>query len=239
MTTMRHWNIGKVQASTAAVVFACALSTSQAAPSANAAAARAEFLAAARLTPNLENGAKLFETCAACHGADGKGASDGSVPAIAGQHGSVLLKQIVDFRYDQRWDERMKNFTDRHHLATAQDVTDVAAYASKLTRFPMMSDSIGDGAFLREGASVYFRVCEACHGPLGQGDVLRLRPRLAGQHYEYLLKQLVQTASGYRPGMDPEHVARLRALTPEQIRGVADYLSRVSPDLSSQETRGR
>jgi cytochrome c553 len=207
------------------------------AASTNEAAARAEFLAAAKLTPSSERGARHFETCAACHGASGQGVSDGSVPAIAGQHGSVLLKQLVDFRHDQRWDERMQHFTDRHHLADAQDLTDVAAFISRLPRFPAMADSIGDGAFLGEGASVYFRVCEACHGPLGQGDVLRLRPRLAGQHYEYLLRQLGETAAGYRPGMDPAHVERLRKLSPEQIRGVADYLSRVSPDLSAQSLR--
>jgi cytochrome c553 len=207
------------------------------AASTNEAAARAEFLAAAKLTPNSERGAQHYGTCAACHGASGQGVSDGSVPAIAGQHGSVLLKQLVDFRHDRRWDERMQHFTDRHHLPDAQDVTDVAAFVSRLPRFPAMADSIGDGAFLREGASVYFRVCEACHGPLGQGDVLRLRPRLAGQHYEYLLRQLGETAAGYRPGMDPAHVERLRKLSPEQIRGVADYLSRVSPDLSAQSLR--
>ena len=167
------------------------------------------------------------------------GTADGSVPAIAGQHGSVLLKQLIDFRYQQRWDERMEHFTDRHHLPTSQDLTDVAAYASRLPRFPAMADEIGDGSFLQEGASVYFRVCEACHGPLGQGDMLRLRPRLGGQHYEYLLRQLMETAAGYRPGMDAAHVARLHALTPEQIRGVADYLSRVSPDLSARSSRER
>jgi cytochrome c553 len=204
------------------------------AASPEAGAARAEFLAAAKLTPNAERGARHYETCAACHGSAGLGVADGSVPAIAGQHGSVLLKQLVDFRHDQRWDERMQHFTDQHHLPTAQDVTDVAAFVSRLPRFPAMSDSIGDGAFLREGASAYFRVCEACHGPLGQGDVLRLRPRLAGQHYEYLLREMGETAAGYRPGMDPAHIERLRKLSPEEIRGVADYLSRLSPDLSAQ-----
>jgi cytochrome c553 len=204
---------------------------------ADAKSAREEFLEAAKLTPDTEHGAKLFETCAACHGPAGLGTSDGTVPAIAGQHGSVLLKQLTDFRHQQRWDERMEHFTDRHHLPTAQDLTDVAAYVSSLPRFPAMADNIGDGSFLKEGASVYFRVCEPCHGPLGQGDVLRLRPRLAGQHYEYLLRELVETAQGYRPGMDPAHVERLRKLTPEELRGVADYLSRVSPDLSSQSQR--
>lgn len=235
---MQHIAMHRRYARITAFGLLCALGGWNAALAADAAAtaARKEFLEAAKLTPDEVHGRQLFETCAACHGATGVGTSDGTVPAIAGQHGSVLLKQLVDFRHDQRWDERMENFTDRHHLPTAQDLTDVAAYVAGLPRFPNLSDAIGDGVFLHDGASVYFRECEACHGPLGQGDGLRLRPRLAGQHYEYLLRQLGVTAAGYRPGMDPAHVIRLRKLTPEQIRGVADYLSRVSPDLSARPT---
>jgi cytochrome c553 len=192
-----------------------------------------EFREGARLEPNLERGADLFQTCAACHGQDGRGTVDGEIPAIAGQHGSVLLKQLTDFRHEQRWNERMQNFTDRHHLADAQDLTDVAAYVAQLPRFPPSSKGIGDGRNLGEGASVYFRSCERCHGPLGQGDLLRNRPRLAGQHYAYLLRQLQETASEQRPGMGRAHVQMLKQVSPEQMRGVADYLSRVSPDLSS------
>lgn len=66
-----------------------------------------EFSEGAQLKPDLARGEDLFSTCAACHGADGRGTPDGEIPAIAGQHGSVLLKQIADFRYDQRWNERM------------------------------------------------------------------------------------------------------------------------------------
>ena len=87
------------------------------------------------------------------------------------------------------------------------------------------------------GASLYFQKCERCHGPLGQGDLLRRRPRLAGQHYGYLLRQLQETAADKRPGMDRAHVDMLRGVSAEEMRGVADYLSRVSPDLSS--TKGR
>jgi cytochrome c553 len=192
-----------------------------------------EFREGAWLEPNLEHGADLYQTCAACHGQDGRGTQDGEIPAIAGQHGSVLLKQLTDFRHEQRWNERMRNFTDRHHLPGAQDLTDVAAYVAQLPRFPPSAKGIGDGRDLGEGASVYFRSCERCHGPLGQGDVLRNRPRLAGQHYAYLLRQLQETAGGQRPGMDRAHVDMLKQVSPEQMRGVADYLSRVSPDLSS------
>jgi cytochrome c553 len=211
------------------------------ASSANAAAgdpeggdlSRRELIEAARLTPNARHGAELFETCAACHGKDGLGASDGTVPVIAGQHGSVLLKQLVDFRHDQRWDERMQHFTDRHHLATAQDVTDVAAYVAGLPRSAPRNNAVGTGEYLQQGASVYFRVCEACHLPLGQGDLLHFRPRLAGQHYQYLLKQLNDISTGNRPAMHPAHVERLRVLSPTERMGIADYLSRLSPDLSS------
>lgn len=196
--------------------------------------ARKELMEAARLTPNTTNGAALFETCAACHGRDGLGASDGSVPAIAGQHGSVLLKQLVDFRHNQRWDERMQHFSDQHHLASAQDLTDVTAYIAGMHRFAPRTNAVGTGEYLQQGASVYFRVCEACHRSLGQGDLLHFRPRLAGQHYQYLLKQLDDIASGARPAMHPAHAERIRVLSPTERMGIADYLSRMSPELSSQ-----
>jgi len=194
---------------------------------------RRELIEAARLVPNARHGAELFETCAACHGKNGLGANDGSVPAIAGQHGSVLLKQLVDFRHNQRWDERMEHFTDRHHLPTAQDMTDVAFFIANLPRTAPRNNAVGTGEYLQEGARVYFRVCESCHLPLGQGDVLHFRPRLAGQHYQYLLKQLDDMAAGNRPAMHPAHAERVRALNPAERKGMADYLSRLSPDLTS------
>jgi cytochrome c553 len=199
-------------------------------------AARRELIEAARLTPDKRHGAELFQTCAACHQSDALGTSDGTVPAIAGQHGSVLVKQLADFRHDQRWDERMQHFTDQHHLATAQDVTDVTAYVAGLPRFAPRTNAIGPGEYIQQGASVYFRVCEACHGPLGEGNLLYFRPRLAGQHYQYLLKQLDDIASGARPSMHPAHAERIRVLGPMERMGIADYLSRMSPDLSSQTT---
>ena len=192
-----------------------------------------EFREGAWLEPNLQRGAELYETCAACHGPDGRGTDDGEIPAIAGQHGSVLLKQLTDFRHEQRWNERMQNFTDSHHLPGAQELTDVAAYVAQLPRFPPSAKGIGDGRDLGEGASVYFRSCERCHGPLGQGNLLLNRPRLAGQHYAYLLRQLQETAENRRPGMGRAHVDMLKQVSPEEMRGVADYLSRVSPDLNS------
>jgi cytochrome c553 len=196
------------------------------------AAAIAEFRAAVELEPDLARGAVLFETCSACHGKDGLGAADGGVPAIAGQHVSVLVKQLVDFRHDRRWDERMQNFASQHHLAGAQELLDVAAYAESLPRWPPQEGGNCSDEELQQGRVVYHRDCAQCHGPLGMGELRRMRPRLAGQHYRYLLRQMEETVAERRPGMDPQHVRMLGALTAEDRKAVADYLSRLCPHLA-------
>jgi cytochrome c553 len=196
-------------------------------------AAIQEFREAAELEPNLGNGARLFANCASCHQADGSGSEDGTIPVIAGQHVSVLVKQLVDFRHDRRWHARMREAAKQHDLGGAQDILDVASYAAGLKRPPPRAGGMGDGKSLHEGQVVYYRECAACHGRLGEGDLETLRPRLAGQHYLYLLKQLYDTASLTRPGMDEEHVRRISALTDAERAGVADYLSRVTPELTS------
>ena len=58
--------------------------------------------------PDVDHGAELFGQCAVCHGPQGAGQLDGSVPRIAGQHYRVLARQIVDFRHGARWDFRME-----------------------------------------------------------------------------------------------------------------------------------
>ena len=202
------------------------------------AAAIADFRAAVMLEPNLKHGAELFDTCASCHAADGQGTADGSVPAIAGQHVSVIVKQLVDFRYDRRWDERMQHFASQHSLPGPQELLDVAAYAESLPRWTRLEGGTGDAKRLQQGYVAYHRDCASCHGPLALGELQRMRPRLAGQHYRYLMKQLDETAAGTRPGMDAEHDRLIGKLSAEERSGLADYLSRLSPHLTSvQEPR--
>ena len=201
--------------------------------------ARGEFQSAVRQTPDLARGEEIFRTCAACHGTDGGGVADGTVPAIAGQHFRVIVKQLVDYRHDKRWDIRMEHFTDRHLLAGPQELADVAAYVNSLSR--TVNAAHGTGEALQRGAGVYFRDCESCHGSSGQGDDARTVPRLAGQHYEYLVRQFYDAVDGRRPNMDREHVRLLSRLEREEIVGVSDYLSRLLPRRSPSgpgESRG-
>jgi len=184
-----------------------------------------EWTEALHSKPNLDRGAELFRICAACHGPAGGGTVDGGVPRIAGQHASVLAKQLVYFRYHRRWDPRMEHFADKHHLADAQAIADVAAYASQLD--PGSERGVGSGALTEHGAGVYARLCRSCHGSSGEGDAKHAIPQIAGQHYEYLRRQIYDAVDGRRPNFSGAHVRLLARLEHDDITGLADYLSRI------------
>ena len=54
------------------------------------------------LEPDLANGLRIYRDCAQCHGAEGWGLSNGSVPQLAGQHRTVVVKQLADIRAGNR-----------------------------------------------------------------------------------------------------------------------------------------
>lgn len=177
--------------------------------------------------PNTTHGKMLFDTCAACHQSDGAGTRDGTIPAIAAQPFGVIARALVEYRYDKRWDERMQHFTDEHHLQTAEDISDVAGYISSLPATHSLGQ--GGGANVPHGGKLYARSCASCHGPIGEGDVQRFYPRLAGQHYQYLLRELIDASRGRRPDFPAQHIHLLQTLRQSDLAAVADYLSRLGP----------
>lgn len=232
------WAAAAVAGSLAAVPAALTVEVPEDAMKGRTEAAIRDFRAAVELEPDLARGEQLFTACAECHSADGRGSSDGRVPSIAGQHVSVLVKQLVDFRHDRRWHEEMQGVADIHAIKGPQDMLDVAAHAAGLRRGPPLGGGLGDEEELRQGKLAYHRVCASCHGPLGEGELKRMRPMLAGQHYRYLVRELEDTAAGRRPGMDEEHRQRIRKLSEDERIGVADYLSRLSPHLAPERKSG-
>jgi cytochrome c553 len=189
-----------------------------------AASARTELEAAQRAQPDPAHGAALFRQCVACHGRDGGGQVEGAVPRIAGQHYRALLKQLVDFRHGLRWDYRMEELADRHHLEGAQDLADVAAYVATMSHAG--PHGIGTGEFVEEGERLYLSRCRSCHGDRAEGRDDAAIPRLAGQHYGYLMRQIEDTLDRRRPTLAPTHLSLIADLEFEQVRGLVDFLSR-------------
>lgn len=188
--------------------------------------ADALYASALRLSPRPDHGAQLFELCSACHGWDGDGTNDGSVPAIAGQHVPVLIKQLVDFRYDTRHSIRVQGFMS-HHQLKPQDLADVAAYVSSLPlRQPTLSP---EKPQTTHGAELFENLCARCHGSHGEGNPGAAVPRLAGQHSEYLAEQLRDAAAGGRPSMERDHERLLVQLNLDDMNALAEYLAGIAP----------
>jgi cytochrome c553 len=65
------------------------------------------------------------------------------------------------------------------------------------------------------------------HGQSAQGDAKKLIPQIAGQHYEYLMRQIYDAVDGRRPNFSTSHVRLLARLQRDDTVGLADYLSRM------------
>jgi cytochrome c553 len=184
-----------------------------------------------RLKPNLTAGAQHFAVCASCHGSDGGGQTDGSVPAIAGQHLPVVVKQLLDFRRGKRWDIRMEQFADRHRLADAQTIANVATYASNLPRLPAAPDD--KQALSAAGGALYARQCVVCHGADGEGSSVRVVPWMNGQQPAYLLRQFYDAVDSRRPSLKTDHAQLLEGFDRDQLQGLASYINRLPVAVTS------
>jgi cytochrome c553 len=189
---------------------------------------RDDLKRATQATPSAERGSELFTQCVSCHGGRGGGQENGNTPRIAGQHYSVLLKQLVDFRHGRRWDFRMEEYANQHHLEGPQDIADVAFYVNQLDAG--QARGTGDGSHATDGARIFGTRCASCHGASGRGDARKVVPQLAGQHYSYLVRQMYDAVDGRRPTLQKVHPPKIEPLDFAQVRAVADYLSRVDWD---------
>lgn len=187
-----------------------------------------EFSKAMALVPNVESGKVSYNRlCAECHGEDGWGSSGGEYPQLAGQHSSVIIKQLADIRAGNRDNPKMFPIVEQSQMGGAQAIADIAAYISTLLMdsFP----AAGDGDNLAKAEEIYMQTCSRCHGERGEGDAGLHYPLIQGQHYEYLLRQLRWIRDGQRKNANPQMAALIRQLHDNDLKLLADYISRIEP----------
>lgn len=183
--------------------------------------------AAMTLKPDLNKGREVYELCAVCHAAEGWGEPDGTVPMIAGQHRNVLIKQLADIGAGNRDNPLMYPFATPSALGGPQAIADVTTYITKLPMNP--TPTIGTGNDLEHGAKLYEERCADCHGEQGEGDGGKFYPRIHGQHYQYLLRQLTWIRDGKRRNANRAMIERIRDLSNRDMQAVVDYVSRLRP----------
>jgi len=181
-----------------------------------------ETIPALGLDGTVVDGERAFEVCSHCHLPSAVGRLDGSVPQLAGQHTNVLIKQMSDIREGRRENPIMFPFA---RTLDPQKLADLSSYIETLP-IPR-GNGKGPGLHLELGETLYARDCRECHLDSGEGSAQRFVPVLAGQHYEYVLRQVRDIATGWRNDNHPETTPGISSYTSEQLVAISDYVSRL------------
>ena len=152
---------------------------------------------------DVERGRELFQLCATCHGAEGRGNQLFLAPVIAGLPLWYVEGQLTKFRdggrgthFDDQPGMRMRPMALSLRTEHGDDVKDVAAYVASLAAPPKPAPTLSGGDAARGAAS--YAVCQACHGAAGEGVPGTNAPPLAQQDDWYLLSSLQRFKAGVR-----------------------------------------
>jgi cytochrome c553 len=164
--------------------------------------------------------------CGTCHGPQGN-STQPKYPRLAGQNAQYLVAQLKAFRAQTRGDPDAIGYM--WGMASELDVSTIYALAQYYAeQQPLPSAAGRDAALVTRGRAIYEQgipsegvpACSSCHGPDAHG--LQEFPRLAGQHAQYVLKQLASFQSNMRNVAIMHGVAQNLRLS--EMQAVAAYL---------------
>jgi cytochrome c553 len=164
------------------------------------------------------------QRCQKCHGLNGL-SSEPEFPKLAGQDADYLTRQMANFKTGVRKSARMKQ---RVNDLTGGEMRALAEYFSNKKLVPERN---ADPAQVDVGRRIYFSgqpdrgvtACTTCHGPAGRGAIYL--PRLAGQHAEYLAKQLRAFRDHSRSSPNMVMHTVVENISDTEIEAVAQFLS--------------
>ncbi len=158
------------------------------------------------------------QVCVACHGPNGN-SSDPQYPTLAGQTARYIFLELRDFKAGRRHDPQMDPMAAN---LTPEDMLALGEYFSKQTKAPNGFKAVADKVAL--GAKKSDEVlCTICHGGgfLGQNEI----PRVAGQHYAYIKKQLSDFKTRKRTNDAGNMTSVAGTLSEADIENLAQYIA--------------
>ena len=158
------------------------------------------------------------EACFVCHGPGGNSA-DPQYPSLAGQQPLYIQLQIIQFREGRRKNDQMTAMAANLSDADAKALGEYfAAQPPKPAALPKEPDR------MERGKAIASRLhCNSCHTPTFQGQ--QHVPRLASQHYDYLVKSLRGFKNGSRTDFDGLMIESAQPLTDNDVLDVCAYLA--------------
>ena len=167
---------------------------------------------------DIEAGRAKSQACAACHGADGNSQS-GQFPNLAGQTWRYIYVQLKDYKEGRRSDPVM---TAMVAPLSRQDMIDIANYFAAQPAKP--STFKADEAKIKLGrAKADETLCSMCHlgGFSGQNEI----PKVAGQQYEYIVKQMRDFKARTRTNDAGNMTSVAQTLSEADIENLAHYIT--------------
>lgn len=163
--------------------------------------------------------------CGTCHGVRGN-STQPKFPRLAGQNANYLVSQLKNFRGQTRGDPDAISYM--WGMAGPLDDDTISALAKYYSAQKVQSEKVASSAEISRGRDIYEHgiqtegvpACATCHGPDAHG--LADFPRLAGQHSQYVLKQLASFQSNMRNVAVMHGVAQ--SLRVNEMEAVAAYV---------------
>ena len=158
------------------------------------------------------------DTCTACHGPNGNSVIPQN-PNLAGQTWRYIYLQLRDFKEGRRSDEQMSPM--------AKDLSrdDMIALGNWFAaQKPAINQFKADSAKVAAGIKVADAVlCAMCHlgGFSGQNEI----PRVAGQNYQYVVKQLQDFKNRRRTNDAGNMTSVAGTLSDQDIDNLAHYIT--------------
>ena len=169
-----------------------------------------------------------LQVCSNCHGVTGSSVSP-NFPNLAGQTETYFVAQLNGYRSHRRRDPAgFEYMWGLSRSLTDEQIKGLAAYYA--SQSPEARKIEGDRSRFESGRKIFANgvtengvpACSTCHGPEAKGNATF--PRLAGQHADYVVKQLLvfQRTDDRPEGGVMKTVAH--KLSGQDIQAVADYL---------------
>jgi cytochrome c553 len=176
------------------------------------------LLASGVLAQDPTRGEQMAQACAPCHGPNGN-STDPRYPILAGQTVKYAYLQLKDYKEGRRLDPGMTPVTAN---LSKEDMLALAVHFSE--QKPISIRFKPDAARAARGKHrADVTLCTSCHQGQyqGQNEV----SRLAGQHPQYLKKQMLDFKSRARTNDAGTMTSLSATLSDENIEDIVQYLA--------------
>jgi cytochrome c553 len=175
------------------------------------------LLSAAASAQDAEVGRTKATACLACHGPEGNSPTP-LIPILAGQTARYIYLELRDMKEGRRDVAAMMPFIQG---LSKDDMLDLGAFFAG--QRPHDTGFKTDPAKVTRGqAKAAETLCTTCHlgGMKGQNEV----PRVAGQHHDYVVKQLQDFKAGRRTNDAGTMSSVSKTLSEDDMDALANYL---------------